>query len=401
MDEAKTNCSRVLCWCDALADLAEGVSIQVSSTSVLHTIETRQGLTEIFDQQIQVSTDDYLEGFEPVDFYENENSYWYYYKINENTYREKKALRKKKAVDIAKAKYTSGKQEENSEKPKEALTFYLQGLDAIYRYLGEETNTNFNGSNVDIGNELYSSINQVLSLLKIKSDFPEIDVKRGEDFNHSLMFSTLYNNTPVQSIPVKFSYTGGYLKKDHDISNQAGSVELSPWKIVSKKNQEQLSATINLQDISAKAVDNLFIRALINDYEIEVAQVNISIKACELAISVPEQNCIPEQCNQIIKSFNKIAVDEGYGIQLKENADFVFFLNFQYSNGESAGGLHAVYLNGDLLIKDKNKKAVWAKKIMEIKGVAEDIEAARGKAFAEIVRSLDKIYFKQGITAIN
>ncbi len=60
---------------DALADLAEGISLQVSSTSVLYTIETKQGLTETFDQQIKVSTDDYLEGFEPVGFYENENSY--------------------------------------------------------------------------------------------------------------------------------------------------------------------------------------------------------------------------------------------------------------------------------------------------------------------------------------
>lgn len=386
---------------DAMADLAESISLQVSSTSVLHTIETKQGLTETFDQQIKVSTDDYLEGFEPVDNYENDLSYWVYYRIKESTYRERKELKKKQAVDAAHAKLLSGIQAENSASPKEAITFYLQGLDAIYNYLGEETNILYMGNNIDVGNKLYSSLNQVLSSLRILAETSDMNFKRGETSNQTLVFKTYYGDEPIQGIPVKFAYTGGYLNKDRDISNEDGKVELRPGKIVSKNNQEEFTATIDYVDIAAKAVDNLFIRGLINGYESELARVIIFIEPRSLAISVPEAKCSPDQCNQLIKSFNQLAIDSGYEIQVGNEADFLFILDYQYRKGESAGGLFSVYLNGDIVVKDKNKTEVWSKKIREIKGVAEEMEAARGRAFAEMVNSLSRIYFKEGITSIN
>ena len=57
-----------------------------------------------FDQIIRISTDDYLEGFEPVDLYENESSYWVYYRISKATYVEKKELKKQQALEAAKLK---------------------------------------------------------------------------------------------------------------------------------------------------------------------------------------------------------------------------------------------------------------------------------------------------------
>ena len=124
---------------DALADLAGEVSSQISSTSVYHTIENKYGHIESFDQRIETTVDDYLEGFEPVEFYENESSYWVYFRISKETYVEKKELKKQEALLTALTKYNSGLQEEKANKPKEALAFYLQGLQAIKPYLKEET----------------------------------------------------------------------------------------------------------------------------------------------------------------------------------------------------------------------------------------------------------------------
>ncbi|MFC2152769.1 LPP20 family lipoprotein, partial [Bacteroidota bacterium] len=245
---------------EALTDLAESVSSNVSSTSVLHSIETEYGFAESFDQKIQVSTDDYLEGFDPVDSYENESSYWIYYKIAKSTYHEMKEKKKQEAVATALAKYQSGLQEQKVNKPKEALAFYLQGLQAIKRYLSEETPTILNGNTIDIGNELYSSASDILNSLAIESAINEIKVKRGESFKNSLEFTTTYKGKPVQGIPVEFSYTGGYLKKDRQNSDINGFVQLEPEVLYSRNTKEQITASINLKDLAQKAVDDLFIR---------------------------------------------------------------------------------------------------------------------------------------------
>jgi hypothetical protein len=386
---------------DAFADLAESISVQVSSTSVLHTIESKHGLTETYDQKIEVSTDDYLEGFEPVDFFENEQSYWVYYRIKESTYWEKKATKKQEAIDLAKSKYFSGQLEQEANNPKEAVTFYLQGLEAIFPYLNEETFSDFHGNKIDVGNELYSSLSQVLLALNIKSELGEMNAKWGDDMQEHIYFMLLFNNAPVQGIPVQYQFTGGYLKRDTDNSDEKGMVSLEPGRIISKKSREKIIASINFEEIASKAVDNLFIRGLVKDFEAPSASVNIIIEPRTLSIVLPQGKCSPEQCNAIIKEFNRVVTDAGYQVKVDEATDYGFKLNYDYSNGESAGGLFSVYLSGNLIITDKTNKEIWNKKIREIKAVAEDRDAARGKAFAELLNNLSRIYFKEGITYLN
>ncbi|MCK5168881.1 MAG: LPP20 family lipoprotein, partial [Bacteroidales bacterium] len=315
---------------EALTDLAESVSSNVSSTSVLHSIETEYGFSESFDQRINVSTDDYLEGFDPVDFYENESSYWVYYKIAKSTYHEMKEKKKKEAIATALAKYQSGLDEQKVNKPKEALAFYLQGLQAIKRYLNEETSSRLEGDNIDIGNELYSATSEILNSLAIESATNEITVKRGESFSNNLEFILTYNNKPVQSIPVKFSYTGGYLKKDRQNSDVNGLVQLEPEVLYSRNGREQITATINLKDLAQKAVDDLFIRGLILKRNLKPAIVQVIIEAPSLALIITDNSCSGDECDRIENLFNQNAKQYGYELKDAKSADFVFELSYSF-----------------------------------------------------------------------
>ena len=385
---------------EALTDLAEGVSSNVSSTSVLHSIETEYGFSESYDQRIQISTDDYLEGFEPVDFYENGHSYWVYYKISKRTYHEMKEKKKQEAIATALAKYQSGIQEQQQNKPKEALSFYLQGLQSIKRYLNEETPTELNGTSIDIGNELYSSTSAILNALSIKSATSEIKVKRGESFKNNLGFLITYNNKAVQGIPVEFTYTGGYLKKDRQNSDMNGLVQLEPEILYSRNGKEQITASINLKNLAQKAVDDLFIRGLILKRNLKPAIVQVNIEAPSIALKIAENTCNDNECNRITNLFNQNAKQYGYEIKSIKNADFVFELFYGYKTGESAGGLVSVYLSGEITIKNKSNNIVWAKQTEDIKGVAGNENEAKNKAFRDFLTALNRKYFKQGIDNI-
>lgn len=385
---------------EALTDLAEGVSSNVSSTSVLHSIETEYGFSESYDQRIQISTDDYLEGFEPVSFYENDHSYWVYYKISKRTYHEMKEKKKQEAIATALAKYQSGIQEQQQNKPKEALSFYLQGLQSIKRYLNEETPTELNGTSTDIGNKLYSSTSAILNALSIKSTTSEIKVKRGESFKNNLEFLITYNNKTVQGIPVEFTYTGGYLKKDRQNSDINGLVQLEPGILYSKNGKEQITASINLKNLAQKAVDDLFIRGLILKRNLKPAIVQVNIEAPSIALKIAENTCNDNECSRITNLFNQNAKQYGYEIKSIKNADFVFELFYRYKTGESAGGLVSVYISGELIIKDKSNNIVWAKQTENIKGVANNDKDARKKTLNEFQTALNRKYFKQGFDNI-
>lgn len=385
---------------DALADLASEVSIRVSSTSVLQTIETESGVVEEYKQRIEVSTSEYLEGFEPVDIYEDEDSYWIYFKVGQAEFHEKKMRKKQEVLSAAVLKYEAGQKELNENKPRESLTFFLQGLAAISNYLLEDTKTNYKGSPIDIGNELYASVDQVVSGLSLKSELNEITVKRGSSYNEDLLFNVGFNENPAQSIPVNFSFTGGHLKKDMDLSDANGFVELQTGNVTSGNQLEKISAVIDLKYIAQKAVDDLFIRGLITKRKMEPAIIDVNIEALSMALTFDEATCPILDCKRIQNVFEKNAIKEGYKQEDKSISDYVFEVKLNYTDGNSAGGLTSVFLNGKLTLFDQAKKTLWIKDIDAIKGVGHNKEEAKSKAYETFLNSFDKVYFQQGLDVI-
>jgi len=383
-----------------LADLAGEVSVQISSTSVYQTIENKYGQIESFDQRIETTVDDYLEGFEPVEFYENAGSYWVYFRISKATYMEMKELKKKEALSVALTKYNAGHQEATSARPKEALAFYLQGLQSIKPYLKEETTISTNETRIDIGNQLFSAMDQILSVLTITTESSEIKVKRGKPFDPALRFKVLMNEKSVQGIPVEFTYTGGYLKNDRQTSDLNGLVILQPEVINSRNRQEQITASINIKEIASKAVEDTFIRGLMLKRTIKPATVIINIGLPTISAEIAENCCKGDECSRLINVFNQNATSSGFVFKGDNKGDFTFHLSYTIVPGSSAGGLVSVELKGTLKVLNESQSSIWNKEISGIRGVGANAAEASEKAFMELLTSLDRNYIRQGLDKI-
>lgn len=386
---------------DALADLAEEVSVQISSTSVLHTIETEYGITDYFNQQIETLSDVYLEGFEAVDSYENEDSYWVYFRISKETYKRTIAKKKAFAVENAMAEYLSGKNAEIDLNPGEAITYYLQGLLAIKPYLAEETSGDYNGIYIDVGNELYTALNKLIAGLSIIPGQQIVNVKRGATLVKPLEFSVLYDDELVMGIPVTFKFSGGYLKDNDVFSDASGRAFVDPGIVQSINETEQLTASINSSYLAQKATDDLFIRGLIANRNIDKAVTQIYISKKALTIEVDSDFCNMNDCGEIIQQFEKNARNEGYLIGATDSVDYVFKLNLKYSDGTTASNLTSTYLKGNIDIVNLEGELIWSKDIKPIKGVGTNQIIAKKTAFDELLKMLNLIYFRQGIAAID
>ncbi|HPF93435.1 MAG TPA: LPP20 family lipoprotein, partial [Tenuifilaceae bacterium] len=61
---------------NALADMANEISISISSNSVIHAFESNLNFREDFTSTIRAQTQQDLEGYEQVDSWDDENTYW-------------------------------------------------------------------------------------------------------------------------------------------------------------------------------------------------------------------------------------------------------------------------------------------------------------------------------------
>ncbi|HCX99489.1 MAG TPA: hypothetical protein DG754_05045, partial [Bacteroidales bacterium] len=66
---------------NALADMANEISINISSNSVIHAFESNLNFTEDFSSTIRAQTQQDLEGYEQVDSWDDVNNYWVYYRL--------------------------------------------------------------------------------------------------------------------------------------------------------------------------------------------------------------------------------------------------------------------------------------------------------------------------------
>jgi hypothetical protein len=387
---------------DALADLAGEVSVQVKATSVFHTIETNYGLTESYSQRIETTTSSYLEGFEPVDAYENEDTYWVYYRIRQDTYHEVREKKKKESLDVALSKYIAGTAELSVHRAKEALTFYLQGLQALQDYMKEDNLVTHDGRNFDIGNELFISLNNIVLSLSIKPEINTVQIKRGEEISNGLYFRVNLNDKPIQGIPVELKYSGGYLKQNKKTTGEGGLVVADPGPIFSKNPKETVEASIDLKEIALHAVDDLFIRGLLARRTIDPALTTISILSPVIKLHIDDSICQETDCKNILMKFSEIAIREGFSTDGNKNPDFIFnLIQPQVLPGTSAGGLTSVYVQADFIVTDQLGNQIWIKKTDPIKGVGTAVAEARQKAFAGMVLNIERIYLKQAMDQLN
>jgi len=98
----------------ALSDLASEIKVNVSSNSLLYTLEREYKFEQEFRETVQVTSDLNLEEFEMVDTWEDTDSYWVYYRLNKQSYADRQREKKNAAESLALDFYAKGLSEESA-----------------------------------------------------------------------------------------------------------------------------------------------------------------------------------------------------------------------------------------------------------------------------------------------
>ena len=382
---------------NALQDMASQISSRVNSTSVLHTIEDAYGVSESYSERIEIESDSYLKGFEPVDYYESQGQYWVYYRISKDAYRNNELERREKALTSALEKYRSARSEEDSGHPMEAMASCLQGLEVLKGFLGEDLTVQARKDTMDVGRQLLKVLREAASGLSLTPMDQQVKVKRGSSLPCALEFKVTYKDQSVPDVPVTLEYSGGYLKSSLKRTNKKGLVAVQPGRLTSGRVLESVEATVDHESIAVEAVSDVFTRSILKKMPAAKATFDIHILSPLLAVQVSSQADMPDYEEKIRELCRrKAAAYHLTPAAPDQSHDYSLHISYRFNKGESAGSLTSVYLSAELRLAGKNGNVIARSDIREIKDVGHSLKEAREKAFHSFTirlsrRSLDQL----------
>lgn len=125
---------------NALYDLASEIKVDISSNSVLYTVQNNNNFNENFNSLIKLSNSDNIEGYTLVDSYENDKQYWVYYQLDKQQYAERKAQKKQQTISKAGNLIVSSFYDEKNKDFSSSLKKRIQAFGVLTPYLSEEIN---------------------------------------------------------------------------------------------------------------------------------------------------------------------------------------------------------------------------------------------------------------------
>ena len=385
IEEAKKN---------ALNDLVSAISVKISSSSILHTMDLGNSFNEDYRSKIKTTSNANVENHQMVGTYEGVNDYWVYYKINKREYQATQNRKKERATLKAKDFYNRGVKYKKEYNYKRAIGYYINSLEALKEYWGDNLQTSINGRKVFLGNEIINEINDIVGNIEIKADFENIDIKRGKKISKDILkfFVSDKLGTPLEGMPIFFYYSGRPISNYKKVyTNSQGVVSYDLGKIKSKKSKEYFQANLNLVAIVRNATKDPMISKLVAKISTPQGKVDINVETPNVYIESVEKNMGKVIDNTLISILENTIIKKNLSIvENKSNADFIIKINTDTKKGEyfKSTGLYSVNFIGNFKVFNNKGKNVYTYRLTKIKGVGNSYEDAGEKCYKNAKREV-------------
>ncbi|MCF8365215.1 MAG: LPP20 family lipoprotein [Bacteroidales bacterium] len=372
---------------NALSELASGISVNISSTSVLNQFEFDDNYSEYFRDNIKLTTQQYLEGYELVDNWENAQQYWVYYRLSKSKFKEIKQQRINKAIEASKAEFMKAKEFKTEGNFQESMQFYIKSLDDVKDFLGDDLKTEIEGKNEDYSSLLISEMIRMIPRLSIETSDKFQFIRGVGHMNENITLMVLYDHQfPVKGVNVEleFSYAPG--KSIMNISDAEGKIRVKNENFDTRKKEEYLRATVNIEKLIKESTSDQMVRRLMESMEFPVYVFPIEIISPKFHIMVGEKNLGNDLKNGItIKAFRNLIEKDGFEIVGEGKiADYTLISEVSTQKGNEVNGKFTTRLNATFALKNGSGHVVYAKELSDISGVGSSYESAGEDAYRSL-----------------
>lgn len=416
-DKSKTSSYQMEAKKNALYDLASEIKVDISSNSVLYTVQNNNQFNENFNSLIKLSNSDNIEGYQLIDSYENDKQYWVYYQLDKQEYANLKAQKKLQTVTKASNLIASSFIDEGNQDFSSCLKKRIQAFGVLTPYLSEEIN--FDGNlTKGIKNvfDLTNLIQQQLQSIFVGTITGTVATSRGGQQQsqipqlkpYQLIYSPLVyklelkSKSPLQNFPFIVTSDEEKIKvADKAATNVLGEIQV---KVNSVEPLNQMVAFSLNPDISglmgSDSVGRAGISVLKQFIQTASLKVQAQVSPVNIFVSSTEKNFGKPTGTNIVESFlqQRFNGQEVIIINNPEAADYIIEASADTQEDVSSDVLQNHYniklagLNINLLLKNRaSGETLYKTQISDVYGYANNLEKAGLNAY-----SSDKLTGKLG-----
>lgn len=370
---------------NALNDLATEISVRVQGQTFLNSLEINKNFSEEFISTISTTTDEKVENYEVAGIWENDKEFWIFYKLNRSEYQRQKQAKKNQAMASANDYYLKGKTAESLGNVTVAFDLYMRGLFAMKEYWDEVNEFQTENGKVFLDNEIYSSMQQLVNGLSIKSPVQKVVLSSENKFNQDVPVGVTFNGKNVKGITLVYKYAREtYMKPKTIVTNDEGAGYINVSKVSSSEKSNNLDLAIDLEQMKAADLDEDIQDGLIKTLKAERKLIPIELAMPSFYIRSKESRFGKETEQKVLASALSAELVKR-NMRISSSADETNYLVDITSNTIDGGycqGFMVAFLEMKVEVKNaRTGETVFTESISSIKGLQMNIQAADIEAY--------------------
>lgn len=261
---------------NALSELSNAISVNVSVMTVFSQEEKNKQFIENFSEVINTATKNNIEHLEINAAWENKKEYCIYYKVNKVDYQQNYERKKNEATKLALDFYNKGLSYDKDNQLQLALLNYTRALSTLSPFLSESiTIEDNNGNTIYLINDLINQLSSIYKELTVKLNNKTLTARMGEPLS-DVELLTYRNNSLLANIPLKIISEKLVIIGEKHQSNQDGSCVFSTKKLPLKLDEiYQINVSVDFETLLKEATQDKLIIDLFSNVTPNVLNINV------------------------------------------------------------------------------------------------------------------------------
>ncbi len=371
---------------EALNDLISEIKVNVSSNSVLQSLQNNAEFKQQFESMVKITALNEIENYEVVDSWENAEYFWIYMRLNKSQYAEMRRKRMQNAMARAEDFFARADELDIRSNYVQVLRLKLKALTTIQEYLNEDLQTEYRGKNVYLVNELISSIQKQLYVISVKSKINLLSGKVGKPIQHPFDVEVFFSDTSngklmVPYLPMKMIVEQGKMDFGAQTqTDQGGIASFSVARILARDPIQLLRLTADVQGIIKNDSINYTLSNVLKNIDAASTTIRVAVAPIKVFIEADEQNLSHKLTSHPLETFLKknLVIAGCNFVTDKQEADYLLKLTSNTKPlGAIWGNMQSAALNMSVsLIDNKNQAEIFRDGLQEIKGFQTTPETA-------------------------
>ncbi len=380
----------------ALEDLVSEIKVNISSSSVLSSIDANKEFQEKYEQIIQTTAADEIEEFEQVDTWQDDRNFWVYYRLSKQRYKEIKDEQRRNAISISLDFFSKAKQAERNGESVLSLGFYYQGFRAIQKYLGEPIRLEFEGKEILLTSEIIANMQLILDKMDLLISPGEIALNRRVSLSEQTIFVKAFDKGTkniIADLPLRAEFEkGSGIVFPNYKTDANGLSKILLTKISSRDLEQTVAIKVNplsFAGTSATTIDSLIVQRMV----VPRATLLLKVKRPLVYVTSIEKSLgLNKSSHQITNRIKNYLANAGFEFTDEiSKAELSLDIDAISEKGAVSGSIFITYVTAVIRVSaTKGNKEIYATTLDRIKGFSLDYERSSQEAYNKSLDILEK-----------